>query len=92
MAKSISPNLPRRRSRPRGQIPAADGEHGAAQRAQQHFSADGQDIARVAAGRFDELGELGHIVRQPQVKIDLPDDQDRAEQRHQRFASAHTFE
>ena len=80
------------RSRPRGQIPAADGEHGAAQRAQQHFSADGQDIARVAAGRFDELGELGHIVRQPQVKIDLPDDQDRAEQRHQRFASAHTFE
>ena len=74
MAKSISPNLPRRRSRPRGQIPAADGEHCAGQRAQQHLPADGQDIGRTAAGRFDELGELGHIVRQPQVKIDLPDD------------------
>ena len=71
---------------------AGHGEQRACQRTAEHLKPDIQNIRRLTARYLDELGELRHIIRQPQVKIDLRRHQHRAQQRHQRLLPAHPLE
>ena len=72
-------------------IPAAHGQHGACERAAKHFHADGQDIRRRPR-RFDERRQIGHVIRQPQVKVDLHRHKHGAQQHHEHLFTAHVFE
>jgi len=72
-------------------IPAAHGQHGAHKRAAEHFHADGQDVRRRAR-RFDERRQIGHVIRQPQVKVDLHRHKHGAQQHHEHLFATHVFE
>ena len=78
-------------SRPGGKIAANDGQQRTGCGAAQHFQAYVQNIRRLA-GRFDQHGQFRHVVRKPQVKVDLSDDENQTDQRHQRLFAAHVFE
>ena len=73
------------------EIPAAHGQHGACERAAKHFHADGQDIRRRPRC-FDERRQIGHVIRQPQVKVDLHRHKHGAQQHHEHLFAAHVFE
>ena len=74
-----------------GDYAAAHGQHGACERAAKHFHADGQDIRRRSR-RFDERRQIGHVIRQPQVKVDLHRHKHGAQQHHEHLFAAHVFE
>ena len=50
------------------------------ERDEQHFAAGHPDVMHFAAGGFDELRDVGHIIRQGQVKPDLTDDADQRDE------------
>ena len=78
-------------SRPGGKIAANDCQQRAGRRAAQHFQTDVQNVRRLAGG-LDEHGQLRHVVRQPQVKVNLPYHKDQTDQRHQCLFPAHVFQ
>ena len=62
------------------EIAGDDGACCRSKRNKQHFAAGDPNIVHLAAGGFHEGGDVGHVVRQGQVKPDLPDDADQCDE------------
>ena len=77
---------------PRREIAADDCEQGARQRTAEHLQADVQNVDGLRVGAVDELRDVGHIIGQGQVKIYLPQNEQRAYDRHYYLAPLHIFQ
>ena len=74
----------------RGEITAGDRKNGADQGTPQHLEANARNLGGLS-GRLDQSGQLRHIIRQTQVKINLTDHKHKTEQRHQYLPAPHVL-
>ena len=74
------------------EIPAANGKRRAGKRTAKHLRTHIKYFRNGAARRFDERRQIGHVIRQPQVKVDLHRHKHGAQQHHEHLFTAHVFE
>ena len=74
------------------EIAAEDGHYRADERAGQHLKAGVQHVRNGTARRFDLHGQIAHIIRQAEVKVDLAQNKCNAQQRHDPLFRLHLFE